>query len=359
MWASLYDAVSNVLIAKYPSKVTLLKKSATTGNHLAAYTVLEAHHYLYSYGKSESSMKSFLTRSSWQPDTMALVLRIGLGLVFVIGGWNKLYQLLNPNLTDAILSSYLGSSGYINQFFTDYLFSGTLGSLLTPWSFLTLLSAFELVSGLMLVAGLLVRPLSLFWAFLLWSFIVSLPVVTTPGVTPEQTTYTSPAMFVQIRDIALSGLFFLLYNLGSGAFSADQNFGINQSTRPNARPERWNEMGLLLRISLALPFLIAGFFHGLDHIQTFKLPAIIAAILGLLILAGVQTRLVGSAIVAAMVLFMLQKINTDKSLIANLNGFKREFALLAGGIVLFHAGSGHYYTPNIKWLQDDNKAVPA
>ncbi len=304
-------------------------------------------------------MKSFFTRSEWQPEVMAMVLRIGLGLVFVIGGWNKLYQLLNPNTVDAIVNSYMGSSGYINQFFTDYLFSGPLGYILTPWSFLTALSAFELVSGLMLVAGFLVRPLSIIWALLLWSFIVSLPVVTTPGVISAENTYNSPAMFVQIRDIALSGLFFLLYNLGSGRYCLDERFGTGRAIRSNATHTRWNELGLLLRVSLALPFLIAGFFHGLDNIQTFKLPAIVAVLLGVMILAGVQTRLVGAAVVMAMMLFIMQKINLDKSLIANLNGFKREFALLAAGFVLFHAGGGSYYAPGHKHLLDNHKFTTA
>lgn len=295
-------------------------------------------------------MKSFITRSEWQPDTMAMVLRIGLGLVFIIGGWNKLYQLLDPSLSDKILSSYLGTSGYINQFFIDYLFSGPMGNILTPWSFLTTLSAFELVSGLMLAFGLFVRPLSLVWALLLWSFIISLPVVTTPGVTLSDTTYTSPAILVQIRDIGLSGLFFLLYNLGSGAYSLDQKRGAARLQKINS-PQQWNELGLLLRVSLALPFLVGGFFHGLDHIQSFALPAIINIALGIVIIMGLQARIVGSLIAITMLYFILQKLNADKSLIANLNGFKRELGFLAAGIVLFHAGAGTYYVPTIASLR--------
>ena len=74
----------------------------------------------------------------------------------MVGGWNKLYQLLDPSLSDAILASYLGTTGYINQFFIDYLFSGFMGKLLTPWLFMTILSTFELVSGLMLVSPSLI-----------------------------------------------------------------------------------------------------------------------------------------------------------------------------------------------------------
>jgi uncharacterized membrane protein YphA (DoxX/SURF4 family) len=290
-------------------------------------------------------MKNFLLGEHRQINSAAMVLRIGLGLVFVIGGWNKLYQLLDPSTEAAILASYMGTSGYINQFFTDYLFSGALGNVLTPWLFLTTLSAFELVSGFMLVAGLLVRPLSLIWALLLWTFVFSLPVVTTPGVDALVKTYTSPALFVQVRDIGLSGLFFMLYNLGSGRLSLDEKLNTGVAILERNHLKEWNEMGLLLRVSLALPFLIAGFFHGLDYIQTFKLPAFISLILGIAILAGVQTRIIGGAVALAMIYYIFQKLNIDKSFIANLNGFKRELGFLSAGIVLLHAGGGSYYTP--------------
>jgi uncharacterized membrane protein YphA (DoxX/SURF4 family) len=291
-------------------------------------------------------MKDFLLGENRQIDSAAMILRIGLGLVFVIGGWNKLYQLLDPSTEAAILASYMGTSGYINQFFTDYLFSGALGTVLTPWLFLTTLSAFELVSGIMLVAGLLIRPLSLIWALLLWTFVFSLPVVTTPGVDALVKTYTSPALFVQIRDVGLSGLFFMLYNLGSGRFSLDEKLNTGVAILEKSINRGWNEMGLLLRVSLALPFLIAGFFHGFDYIQTFKLPAIISLVLGIAILAGIQTRIIGSAVVLVMIYYIFQKLNIDKSFIANLNGFKRELGFLAAGVVLLHAGGGSYYKPS-------------
>lgn len=83
------------------------------------------------------------------------------------------------------------------------------------------LSTFELLSGVALVAGFLVRPLALFYGFLLWSFVIALPTHTVPGVGIETKTYMAPAILVQIRDITLSGLMFVLYNLGAGARSLD------------------------------------------------------------------------------------------------------------------------------------------
>jgi len=270
----------------------------------------------------------------------ATILRIGVGLVFVIGGYNKLSQLLSSEHSLAIVNSYTGSSGYINEFFLTYLFTGN--SLLTPWGFLTALSAFELISGIALCVGLMVRPLSLIYAFLLWSFVFSLPVVTTPGVAVELKTYTSPAIFVQIRDIALSGFMFVLLIMGSGRFSLDSKILKRGVTSEQAN---WDNLGLLLRLSLAAPLLIGGFFANFSYIATFATFQPILMVLGLALLLGIKVREVAALVCIVMLWFMLTKLSLDKSLIANLNGFKREFALLAASIVIVLRGSGTLYTP--------------
>lgn len=263
-----------------------------------------------------------------------------MGLLFVIGGYSKLSQLLNPSYAQALVDNYVGTSGYINELFLSFLFSE--GSVLTPWGFLTLLSSFELVSGIALIAGLIVRPLALVYAFLLWTFVFSLPVVTTPGVEVAVKTYTSPAMFVQARDIALSGMMFVLYQLGSGRRSLDSLFVVNANTtnQPN-----WDNFGLLLRLSLALPLLIGAFFSSYSYIMTFATPAWILLIVGVLLVLGVKVRETAAVIMLIMLWYIMTKLSLDKSLIANLNGFKRELALFAGALVLFGRGGGASYTP--------------
>lgn len=271
----------------------------------------------------------------------ALYLRLGLGMVFIIGGYNKLSQLLDPERADAIVASYMGTSGYINEFFTTFLFSN--GSLLTPWSFLTALSGFELISGIALFIGVMVRPLALIYAFLLWTFVFSLPVVTTPGVELAVKTYTSPAMFVQARDIALSGLMFILFQLGSGRYSLDSRILVNGITSENIN---WDKLGLLLRLSLATPLLIGGFFGSFAKIATFGTPQFILLAAGVLLLLGVQVRAAATIVVGVMLWYMIYKLNFDKSLIANLNAFKREFAFFAAGLVVLLRGTGNAYTPS-------------
>ncbi|MDO6765588.1 DoxX family protein [Agarivorans sp. 1_MG-2023] len=287
--------------------------------------------YLLNYVKKGMMMEQK------QFDTAALWLRLGLGLVFIIGGTSKLSLLLDPTSQAAMVANYMGTTGYINELFQDYLFSA---GWLTPWSFLTALSAFELFSGLALCAGFLVRPLALFYAFLLWTFVVSLPVDTVPGASVGVSTYTSPAIFVQIRDITLSGMMFVLFNLGSGLYSVDKRLSSQEHHID------WQTLGLLLRFSLGMTFIVAGFFAGYAKIPSFATHQVILLTLGLvLIFAQGKTLKVGALLCALVMLwFMLQKFSIDKSFIKNLNGFKREFALLAAGAVIALLGGGERFS---------------
>jgi uncharacterized membrane protein YphA (DoxX/SURF4 family) len=240
----------------------------------------------------------------------------------------------------AIVGNYTGGKGYINDFFLTYLFSD--GAWITPWGFLTALSTFELLSGMALLAGLLVRPLALVYAFLLWTFVFSLPVVTTPGVDPSVATYTSPAMFVQIRDIALSGFMFVLLMMGSGSYSLDSKLLSNGVNSDNVN---WDNLGLLLRLSLAAPLIIGGLFGNFANISTYATAQPILFALGVLLVLGVQVRAAAGATFVVMLWFIATKVSPDKTLIANLNGFKREFAMLAVSAILAARGAGNAYTP--------------
>ncbi len=281
------------------------------------------------------------TVERWSQDAyVALLLRVGLGVVFVIGGWSKLSQLLDPARSDAIVALYTGPTGYINTFFLEYLFG--VGSWLSPWGFLTTLSTFEFISGVALLAGFMVRPLALFYGFLLWTFVFSLPVVLTPGVAVAEKTYLAPALLVQIRDITLSGLMFILFNLGSGAYSLDARLMGSAVKRPTAN---WEHLGLLLRLSLAATLLVGGFFAGMANIKTFGMPALLMIAAGVAMLVDHRAARVASGVLIAMLLiYILGKITFEKSLIGNLNAVKREFALLAAGLVLAIRGGGELYT---------------
>ncbi len=269
-----------------------------------------------------------------------LILRIGLGLVFTIGGWSKLSQLISANAHDGLVASYTGSTGYINSFFMEYLFASER-SWLTPDIFLTSLSTFELISGIFLLAGLIVRPLALIYAFLLWSFVIALPVVTAPGVDPSIAVFRSPEILIMIRDIGLSGLMFILFNVGAGPYALDHRLGLERRDR---EVPAWDYLGLLLRLSLGVIFLVGGIFAGMDHIATFAVTSWLLLPIGLVMLVGHGARYAGLAAAFVMIWYIGTKLNFDASLISNLNSFKRELALLSAGIVLGLKGGGGLYT---------------
>lgn len=284
-------------------------------------------------------MKS-LEYSIEQLKIAALILRIGLGAVFLIGGLSKLSQLLSASQHDLIVTTYLSPTGYINSFFQDWLFTGNLGNLINASQFLTALSTFELFSGIALILGLMVRPLAIIYGFMLWSFVISLPTLTVPGAEREVTTYFAPAILVQIRDISLSGLMFALFCLGAGKYSID-NLRFNNTPNPD-----WNAYGLLMRLSLAFTLLVGGFFAGHQDIVSFSTNGLLLVILGggLLLADGRYLKAFAGAAALVFIWHIYMKINLDKSLLANLNSFKREIGLLLASVVLMHLGGGRNFT---------------
>lgn len=269
----------------------------------------------------------------------ALILRIGLGLVFFSGGLNKLILLLNSSTSEAMVNNYMGTSGYVNAFFTNYLFTGSLGNFLTPYGFLTFLSSIEFIFGVMLIIGFLVRPISLISGFLLWTFVIALPTETVPGIVLDVKTYTSPAMLIMIRDIALSGLMFALYNIGAGSYSVDNKYLAKYSCLTLRENINWDSIALLIRLSLGVVLLVGGLFSGLDYIQSFKTSALILTVLGIAIIF-LDIKYLGYSLAAVFLYYLATKINFDKSIVSYLNSTKREFALLAGALVLGYLGSG-------------------
>ena len=152
-------------------------------------------------------------------------------------------------------------------------------------------------------------------------------------------------MFVQIRDVALSGFFFVLYNLGAGARSLDAlRFG-----QPASLGRDWQPLGLLLRLSLGAVFLIGGFLAGFGQITTFWMPGMLLAIIGLGLVAGVGARYFALAAAGVLLWFMLAKLGGATGVIGYLNSIKREFALLAAAGVLAAVDGGRLFALDRAW----------
>jgi hypothetical protein len=101
---------------------------------------------------------------------------------------------------------------------------------------------------------------------------------------------------------------------------------------------------LLLRLSVALPLLVGGAFAGYGHIQTFGVPAPVLIVLALPLLLNVGVRAAGVGVMALVLWFSLQEFDLGRSLIANMNAFKREFAFFAAGVVLALVGGGRSFS---------------
>ncbi len=282
--------------------------------------------YLNSAGPSQLSLQNI--------SLIALILRFGIGSVFIVGGWWKLSRALDPDRAAALTSRYLAPNGYINEFFQSYLFAD---GPLTPWAFMTALSGFELFAGVALFLGIFVRPLAIIFALLMWSFVAALPVVTTPNQVLTDATYLTPALIVQIRDISLSGFCFALATVGSGKFSLDHTlFGRGSVTVSGG----WASLGLLMRLSVGIVFLAGGFFFGLDHVKSWIGFPMISIAIGAVLLSGHAVRFAAIAAFLVLSIYCFGKLDLAKSVWDNLNAIKREFAFLAACALLVRFSGG-------------------
>ena len=133
---------------------------------------------------------------------------------------------------------------------------------------------------------------------------------------------------------------FALYNLGPGVWSVDEKiFG----PQVKAKEVNWDALGLLIRVSLGLVFIVGAAFYGLENIKSFA-PAIILLPIGIVLLFGNGARYAAIAAILVIGWYMLSLFAFDKGLVGNLNSVKREFALLASAIVLAILGGGSSHT---------------
>jgi hypothetical protein len=118
-------------------------------------------------------------------------------------------------------------------------------------------------------------------------------------------------------------------------------------------PLHWNPLGLLLRLSIALPLLVGGAFAGYGQIQTFKAPGLLLLVLALPLLLNAGVRPAAVGVMLLMPWFSVQQFELDRGLIANMNAFKRELAILAGALVLAAVGGRRSFSilrPREVWL---------
>ena len=187
------------------------------------------------------------------------------------------------------------------------------------------------------------RAISLTFAFMLWTFVLALPVVTAPGFEADAASYFSPALLVQIRDIGLSGMCLVLFNLGSGAWSVDQRL-LGRGAPPGE--VNWNAFGLVLRLSVAVVFIVGGLFAGYDHIKTFVAAPVLLVAVGVVIASGHFTRVAAATAFAIVGWYCFGQLEAGLSAWDYVNSVKREIAYLVAIGVLFLFGGGKAFRPS-------------
>ncbi|MCX4028601.1 DoxX family membrane protein [Endozoicomonas sp. SM1973] len=272
------------------------------------------------------------TRSTYQVSVMrtAFILRLGLGGWLVVEALIKFLGLLSPTQFADMLGFYLGTAGYINQFFQYFLFQSSWGHLLTPASLLALMAMVELVVGCSLIAGLAVKWNAMLTFFMLVFYVIALPVMTIPNVQLEVAVYTAPAPLVQIREVAMAIAAFVLYKLGPGFYS------VSNELNGIISEKYWYGLWGKLRYALILPLVVAALFGGFGHIPTFAAPAFLLAALGAALTVDSLKVVRWAAWLAALVFFhyALFMIDWSDNWLKNIYAVRREFGLVSISVAL-------------------------
>ena len=242
-------------------------------------------------------------------DYIPTILRVVLGLIFIIGGFKLAFH-ADPA---ALAASYTNpASGWISPVFVE-LINNTLRMEVSL--FLQIQGWIEMLLGLALVFGIFTSVVAIIVGLLYWSFTIANPVA---------------GQIRLSRDIALMGLCFALALAGSGALSLDRLIG----HAPNRLGERKNAILLLIRLSLAYTFLASAIFTGgamSNHLNS-TLPLPIVFLLGLLLAVGIFPKWIMG--IAFLWMLYLMPVNLfEKGFYMGLDSVKRELGFLAGSLV--------------------------
>jgi uncharacterized membrane protein YphA (DoxX/SURF4 family) len=136
-------------------------------------------------------------------------------------------------------------------------------------------------------------------------------------------------------------MFFMLFIIGAGSYSVDRRWIGDEATRSSLN---WDQGGLLVRLSVAFPLLVGGAFHGEASIQTFGMPSWMLLLIAIPLILNVGARWAGVATVLVIAWFIASSFDASRSLIANMNAAKREYAFLAASVVLGFCGGGRLFS---------------
>jgi uncharacterized membrane protein YphA (DoxX/SURF4 family) len=260
-------------------------------------------------------------------DSLALVLRVCVGIVFIIGG----IKLAFPSNPAALAAAYVDpSAGWISPYFAD-LITAQLG--LEVSRFLQLQGLIEILLGAALIVGLFTPVVAIVMGLMYWAFTVANPVVGEIRLS---------------RDLALMGICFAIALAGAGGWSLDSRL-LGRRARLEGRKDA---VVLLIRLSLAFTLVTSALFAGgvFDNHLNATLPRILVLILGLLLAVGVYPRSL-AGLVAVWMLYLIGANLAAKGLFPGLDSVKREIAFLGAALAVFTLGRDRWAWPRLARIE--------
>lgn len=242
-------------------------------------------------------------------DHLMTLLRVTLGVIFVIGG----LKLAFPPLFGVPGHETL-AQGYIDP--------------AKGW--------IEMLIGLLLILGIFTSAVAVGMGLLLLTFALANPAAGEVWLS---------------RDIALLGLCFAVALSGATTWSLDRIW-----LRRSSRYHRYRDIALLLiRLSLAYPLIASALFSGgvLNDPLNTTLPSGMALVLGVLLAVGVMPHWM-MLVLGLWMLYVVPESLWAKGLLAGLHEVKNEMGILFASLFYFLAGPDRWSYPRPSMLMCRN-----
>ena len=293
-------------------------------------------------------MRRFAKLGPEHIDEITQMLRLGLGILFIVLSWNTFQASLLSSLTPAFVWNFLSLYGFQADALTSILFEGAAGFSITPEMFLSIIATAQALGGLLLLFGLGTRPISALFGlalFIPWAlmFFEALPWVFREfNITPFETSiYT-------LENAGLAFLLLVLVNLGSGGNSLDNKLGLRWN---HPLGVIWDSVGLELRFGIALTFFagaLGGYFFGAE---TLTVPWYLFGSIGVIVFFGFIPRFSGLACIGLIGWQLVAMLGGAANGGAALTFFAGQAPILAAAVIYSLAGGGERLRPNIRLTQ--------
>jgi uncharacterized membrane protein YphA (DoxX/SURF4 family) len=257
---------------------------------------------------------------------MLSLVRISLGIIFVVGGLKlALPTLFGVPGHEVLAQGYIDpQKGWISPFFAQKI-TDVLGVPIS--SFLAVQGWIEMLVGLVMILGIFTPMVAVSMGLMFWSFTVANPVLGEIRLS---------------RDLALAGLCAAVALAGGIPWSLDRHW--RQLSSMYA--QRKSVILILVRLSLAFTLIASALFFGgvLDNPLNTTLPPVFVLVIGGLLGAGIFPRWI-MFLVFLWMLYLLPVNVYEKGLFSGLDAIKRELGFLTAAFFYFMSGPDRWTWP--------------